>query len=123
MLLRPVRCFGLAAVLAFVSVTFGCSSDPVMSGTGGTGGATGTGGGTGGSGGGTFLCKGLMCMRGQEACTVTSHMSQDDMGQCTSLPLPCLDPGADCSCFIDLMGCVCQKQPTGDFAIFCDVMN
>lgn len=109
---------GLA--LLFVLVAFGCSSG--NTGTGGAGGSTGgAGGGTGGSGGGTFPCKGLTCTRGQDACTVTSHFQENDMGACTPLPAACQAPTADCTCFGDLMGCMCQKQPTGEFAIFCDV--
>lgn len=85
--------------------------------------STSGGGGSGGSGGGapaTFPCKGLTCKIGSEACTVTSHNSQNDMGACTSLPLPCLADGADCTCFAALDAeCQCQAQPTGGFAIFC----
>lgn len=124
---RP-RLLALVASLLFVSVAFGCGGstpcDPgPCGGSNGTGGSGGGNNGTGGSGGGTFLCKGLTCTRGQQACTVTSQMSQNDMGECTPLPVVCQVPDADCSCFGDLMGCVCQKQVTGDFVIFCDVTN
>ncbi|APR84184.1 Hypothetical protein A7982_09533 [Minicystis rosea] len=115
-----LRLVGLAVSLVLASITFGCGSS--TGGTGGNGGGTGgSGGGTGGSGGGTFLCKGLMCVRGQDACTVTSHMSAGDEGECTTLPTACQTPDADCDCFGDLMGCTCQKQPAGELAIFCDL--
>ena len=120
--MRPLRLLGLAASLALASITFGCSNNESgTGGTGGSGGSGGTGGGTGGSGGGTFPCKGHTCVRGQDACTVTSYMSTQDEGECTPLPPACQLPIADCSCFGDLMGCQCQKQVTGEFAVFCDI--
>lgn len=122
---HPRHGIALAGALFFVLVALGCGGStpcdpgPCGGGTTGTGGATGTG---GGSTGGTFPCKGQMCNRGDDACTVTTHSSAGDEGECTPLPALCQMPGADCSCFGQLMmGCACEQQATGDFALFCDV--
>lgn len=79
-------------------------------------------GGSGGSGGQaptTLVCKGQTCQIKSQACTVTAVPSGGDTGECTSLPLPCLTEGADCTCFPNLDGCTCQAQPGGGFVIFC----
>jgi len=94
-------------------------------GTGGTTGSTTSAGGMGGAGGQlspSFPCKKVTCMRASDACTVTNTVDQTGMhveGACSSLPLDCTKAGADCSCFIDLMGCTCQQAPTGEFDLFC----
>lgn len=108
--------------LAF-SALAACSSSPCNSTdcTLGAGGSTSSASGTGGAGGGTFPCKDVTCTRGTEVCEVISHNLENDMGQCIPLPAACSDPAADCTCFGDLMGCTCQKQPDSTFAVFCDL--
>jgi hypothetical protein len=87
----------------------------------GTGGAPDAGAdGSGGHGGGTFPCKLMTCDLGKEACQVTTDLGQDAMGQCIPLPTACAPADATCSCFGDLMGCMCMKEPDGSFAVFCD---
>jgi hypothetical protein len=126
---------GLASLSAIaLSLLLGCGEKAKCAICGGAGGeatttATDTNdGGSGGTGGGTatsttFPCKGLTCKKGADYCKVTTQLSQNDSGECASLPLTCLDPDADCSCFVDLMGCLCEKQPTGELAVFCDIAN
>jgi hypothetical protein len=85
------------------------------------GGGTGTGGDAGSDAATTFPCKGLACQIGKEACTVTSHFNENEMGACTPLPAACAMPGATCDCFgtVD-PACMCEQQPSGDFAVFCN---
>lgn len=124
--------FAAIGAASIVAAAVGCDSATCLICLGGGGAASTTTttttttsetGGAGGSGGGTatsttFLCKGLMCKRGSEVCTVMT--SQGNVGQCTSLPLPCLAPSADCTCFTLMAGCTCEQQESGDFAIFCE---
>lgn len=126
---------GLAAVAAIaVSSMLGCGEKARCAICGGAGGeattttSTNEGGSAGSGGSGTatsttFPCKGLECKRGVDYCQVTSQLSQNESGECVSLPLPCLAPSADCTCFVDLMGCQCEQQITGELAVFCDLSN
>jgi hypothetical protein len=116
----------LAASPLLLVLGAACGNSPACDTTCGTGGTSTTGtGGTGGTGGQlspTFPCKAATCMRDADVCTVTSTVDATGMhisGACSSLPLDCLKAGADCSCFVDLMGCTCQQQPTGEFDLFC----
>jgi len=111
--------------LLFVLVA-ACGSSPRCETTCGTGGAGAGDAGTDDAGAGghpspTFPCKQTTCMRGAQVCDVTTHFMQHAMGACGSLPAACKAPAADCTCFGDLMGCMCLQQPTGEFGLFCDV--
>jgi hypothetical protein len=121
----------LLVLAASLSVLAACGNGPACDaakcGTGGaaasSSAATGGAGGAGGAGGQlspTFPCKAVTCMRGAEVCDVTTVLQQNAMGACSPIPAACKGATADCTCFGDLMGCNCQKQPTGEFDIFCD---
>jgi hypothetical protein len=119
----------LAAAPLLVALVAACGNSTQCAATCGTGGTSTTGtGGTGGTGGAggqvspTFPCKKATCMRGTEVCDVTTHFQANPTGACAPIPKACTAATADCTCFGTLMtGCTCEKQPTGEFDVFCNV--
>jgi hypothetical protein len=131
MMLRAslVPAFQLVAASSILGLALaaGCGSSPTCesnctaSSSSGTGGADGGTKDAGEAGPTTFPCKNVTCMLGSDSCQVTSHLGQNEMGMCFSPPAACLKAGADCTCFAGtlMMGCMCQKEPDGTFAVFC----
>jgi hypothetical protein len=120
--MRAALAFAFASLATAIVAACGSSTTckDAASCAAGTGGADAGSDGGGGQGGGTFPCKQVTCEKGSQACAVTTYLGQNPMGACMALPSACMSASADCSCFGDLMGCNCQKEADGSFAIFCD---